>query len=108
MAEEQLYAINSLNEENGVTENILKTYPKKSPDTNSGDDTLGNLAIREEETSGTSYKSDEYPVSSDEETGDKQDAVSRDDLITSLSRKMVAYKSLDVFLLHPPPPSYRE
>ncbi|XP_052094368.1 uncharacterized protein LOC127730156 [Mytilus californianus] len=109
----------SLNEENGITENQRTSIDLfesgsldalETPDTKSGDDTLGNIAAREEETSGTSYNSDQnpdYPVSSDGEMGDKQDTVSRDELITSLSSKMVAFKVLDVFSLHPPPPSYR-
>ncbi|VDI23957.1 Hypothetical predicted protein [Mytilus galloprovincialis] len=46
--------------------------PQETSDTINGEHTFGNKAAREEETSGTSYNSDQssnYPVSSDEGTG---------------------------------------
>ncbi|CAG2236835.1 unnamed protein product [Mytilus edulis] len=73
----------SLNGEHGVTSIVGRDSkdlyesgsigaPQETPDTINREHTFGNKAAREEETSGTSYNSDQssnYPVSSDEGTG---------------------------------------
>ncbi|CAG2199390.1 unnamed protein product [Mytilus edulis] len=73
----------SLNGEHGVTSIVGRDSkdlyesgsigaPQETPDTINGEHTFRNKAAREEETSGTSYNSEQssnYPVSSDEGTG---------------------------------------
>lgn len=73
----------SLNGQHGVTSIVGRDSkdlyesgsigaPQETPDTINGEHTFRNKAAREEETSGTSYNSEQssnYPVSSDEGTG---------------------------------------